>query len=294
MIESNAKPHGPSQRTRCNSVLIGVVVFFFAFNAATARFLSGGPNDQWLEAIYLGAIVFQPIALGMWAALAGSSMLINVSLALPCLMLLIVATGLDRNVYTDVQRSEFFYFALTGITVFAVAALVFGVVAGLARLRIVSDDKLPQAAAPRLRFSIKYLLVLTTLFALVLAIVTQLSFQTEPPPPNWIFGPGFFIYILAVGGSTLTAAILPTMSLPLIILYGRATRGVLWIATTVWAGVPFLVALIWGAFEDEWPDILLFLLLVQLGAAIAGAMSAVALRFGGFRLVRREPLVPST
>jgi hypothetical protein len=293
MISSNANPPSNVNRTRFSSVLASLVVVFFVFNATTAWIFSGGGYEDWLEAIFVGALVFQPIAFGVWSALAGSSILINLSLAVPCLMLLIVATGLDRDGYTDVQRREFGHFAMTALAIFAVALILSLAMRRFARLQIVSDADPLQVAAPRLRFSIKYLLVLTTLYAVVLAIVTQLNFQTEPPPPNWIFGPDFYLRILLVGGTAFSIAVIPTFAVPLLVLNGHISGRVVRAVAIFWFIVTLLLTGIWGAFEDAWPDILVFLLLVQLGAVIAGAPSAIVLRANGYRLVRREHPVHS-
>jgi hypothetical protein len=45
----------------------------------------------------------------------------------------------------------------------------------------------------------------------------------------------------------------------------------------------------WGGLEDDWTDAFKNVLLVQLGAAIAGTISGLILRWGGFRLVHRAP-----
>jgi hypothetical protein len=80
---------------------------------------------------------------------------------------------------------------------------------------------------------------------------------------------------------------LPTLAVPLLILYGRASKRVLQNAIVFWVVATMLLVGIWGSLEGGWLDTLKFLLLVQLGAVVAGAISAFALRRGGFRLLRR-------
>jgi hypothetical protein len=268
MIESKSAIKAISSRGRANLVLIGWIVLCFSFNVATAWFFSGGHDNDWIEIVLIGTMVFQPIAVGLWAALAGGSTLINASLAAPCLVLLIVATGLDRDGFTDIQRGEAIAFAIAGLTVFAIAFVIFLVIRWLKRLRIDRHDSSSDASAPAFQFSIRFLLALTTLYALMLAILVRLSFDTGPPPSYFPLGPDFFIRILTFGGATFFAVVLPTMAIPLFILYGSAPRRLLRNAIVFWAFVTLLIAGIWGALEGYPLNVLMFMLLIQLGATI--------------------------
>jgi hypothetical protein len=290
MSESTANLSSLPHEIRPSLVLMSVVALYFAFNAATAWFFSNGGISDWVEVAFIGMLVFQPIAMGMWTALASGLTLLNATLAVPCLMALIVATGFDRNGYADIQRSEFIIFAVTGFVIFALAMLLFLAVRRRTQLRIEPHHGAFFPIAPGFHFGIRFLLTLTTLCAIVLAILVRLNFQTEPRPQTFlVFGPDFFIRIFAVAGTILSAAVLPTMAVPLFILYGRASKRALRNAIVFGALATLLVVGVCGALEDNLLDAFKGVLLVQLGATIAGTISGLALRWGGFRLVRRAP-----
>jgi hypothetical protein len=142
-----------------------------------------------------------------------------------------------------------------------------------------------------MKFSLKYLFALITICAITIGLATQLKFRTKPPS-GFNFGPDFFIAILLIGGAAITAAILPTTAIPLAILHGSPTPRLLKWAACIWAA--FTGAIFVALFDiDDASSTLTVVLLAQLGAALAGALTAWPLRIAGLRLVRPISPAPS-
>jgi hypothetical protein len=152
--------------------------------------------------------------------------------------------------------------------------------------RIRAANEPSTSISPAFKFSIKYLLVLITIYSVVLGMTSQLQFQTNPSS-SVFFGPAFFIEIVVFGGAVVSAALLPTTAIPLSILYGSVTRSAVAKLFIFWAVVTGTVVLFTLDMDD--PSVLGFLLLAQFGSAIAGALAALLLRRAGLKLVQDRP-----
>lgn len=300
MTETIADSARPATRQRAAGVLAGVFFAYTVFNLISA--LLWHEDDSLITWPIMGAYIVQPMLFGTWAALASGSLWTRLPIVVPSLMLLIVAQGIGMTNIGDVERRNFVATVIAGFIIFSAAFVVFLIVRKLASLRIALPQSESTTDSTRIRFSIKYLLSLLTVYAVLFGITSQLRFQQEPSPPSFIFGPDFFIEVLIVGGLTLSAAVLPTLVVPLFILYGRPPKRLLWLAIAFWAAVFSTIIAYWAFGEGEdMPEMLGVILLSQLGAVIVEALTALSLRRVGYRLVRTrsaatpipQPPVPS-
>ena len=275
-----------SARDHSSWALAGVVLAYVAISSS-AQWYFAGHEESSLSGIMLGLLVFQPIMLGIWTALGTGSILIRIPIVIPCLMLLFVAPGYVPEAYKQMQLGEFVAAVLTGYGIYAISTILFLLFRRYTHFRIRSANEAPTGNPPTFNFSIKYLLALVTIYAVVLGMMSQLRFQTEPPSGR-IFGPSFFIFLIVIGGAVASAAVLPTTAAPLSILHGSITRRAVAQAFVFWAVVTGAIVVFTIDLED--PSVMGFILLTQFGSTIAGVLAAKLLRGSGLRLVRDCPL----
>jgi hypothetical protein len=160
-------------------------------------------------------------------------------------------------------------------------------VSKLAGWKILNPRQAAETSAPLNQFSLKYLLTLMTVCAILLGVGRVLASRqgwatSESTSRNVLES-----IIIPVGFITL--AMIPSIVVPLLILSGRPSTRLAVILPLGWA------ALTWLAVEtivaiDGPPDKLEIAKAVvglQLGAAVAGLVSAVVVRYCGYRLIRR-------
>jgi hypothetical protein len=207
-------------------------------------------------------------------------------IVIPCLLMLVVAPGLRKASLADVERREFVVAVLVGMAIFAVTTALILTLRWFTGLRV-EPITVQTAGQSSVRFSMKYLLATISLYAVVLGMIVQLAFQAEPPPPTFsLFGPDFYIRVLIFGGAVLFAILLPTISVPLLVLCPRVSKRAYPIAVACWAIATLPIVEVWFMVDGEpWLRTLQFVLIVQLGAILAGVLTALAMRLGGFRLV---------
>jgi hypothetical protein len=94
---------------------------------------------------------------------------------------------------------------------------------------------------------------------------------------------------IMVAGYVFVGAVLPTVSIPLIILRGWPSNRTIMIALTLYvvATVPLLAFSFSDGGNDNYRE-LTALLVAQLGSALAGALTALPLSIFGLRLVRNH------
>ncbi len=288
MTESDANVHdGPPDRPP-TIVLAGIVLALIALNVlATWLYRFAGPPDDWLLALTWGVWVFEPILFGVWAALGGGSLVTRLPIAIPFLLMLFVAPGLNKASFADMERFEFIIMVLAGMAIFAVATMLFLAARWFTGLRIEAPAAAQIGDRCRVRFSMKYMLTLITVYAVLFGMATQLKFRTEPPPPSFIvFGPDFYIHVFALGGAIVSGILLPIIAVPLFVLRQQFSKRAAQFAVAFWLVVTVLAAPIFAFLAEESPlEVLQFTLLIQLGATFVGLLVALPMRWVGFRLV---------
>jgi hypothetical protein len=271
----------------------GIVVAYVVANVLMFWLLNRvrRPSD-YIEAFVIGALVVEPISIGIWTALGSGALLTRLPMALLSISLLILSVQMpEPNFGRGLDRDDFLALVLSGTILFTLSTLIFLIVRWFTRFRIEDRRSSQLDGRAPVRFSMKYLLALITLAAIALGMFSQLRFKEPPSRP--FLGPEFVYYVMIIGGAILASVSLPTIAVPAFILSQRISKRAAGFAIGFW----FIVALIWILIlaineVDEWLEIISYGLLVQLAAAIAGALTAVPLRLAGFRLVRRPKVHP--
>jgi hypothetical protein len=266
-----------------NLALVGVVIALALLNSAATAFWPD-TGDDYLAVFAWAIFGFEPIAFGVWTALGAGSILKHLPVAVPCLMLLFVAPGYVPNAFADLRQTEFTMAVAMGFAVYAATTLLFLIFRRFTGFRISPSINQAPSDNARIKFGIKDLLALITLYSIVLGLSTQLKFDTKPATNTWILGPDFYIAVILYGGSTLAGAILPTVIVPLSILHGRPSRRAVYSVTALWAAIVLAIALLFDGNPKI--ELAMFVVFTQLIAATIGAFVAIALRCAGLRLVR--------
>jgi hypothetical protein len=286
-VTSSAAPAAPpTSNDHSYFTLAGVVLAYAVLNFFI---LLIWPDNAWdvAEAVVFGGMVFQPISFGLWTALGAGSILTRLPLSVPCLMFLFVVPGYVPDNYADTQQRDFIATVAAGFVMYAATVILFLIFRRFTGFRIERPRPESPHGASGVKFGIKYLFALLTIFAVVLGLATQLKLQTTPTPPNFFFGPNFYIEILAIIGSAIYTAVLPTLVVPLSILHGRLTRSALLWSLAIW--LVFMTSLVVILFDSgDVLEAIGFMLLAQLGAVMLGAATAFPLRVFGLRLIRRD------
>ena len=269
----------------------GIVVALATLNCAILWWYPSPPNDLF-EVAFFGIWAFQPLLLGTWTALGAGRLVTRAPLVIPCLMLVIVTPSVVPKGFNDVERSEFLVITGVGFAMLAAMSAIMYLVRWFTGWRILISR---QATFDQLRlqFDIKYLLVLITLYAVSLAVISRMEF--EPPEASPFFGPDFFLHVAAVGGSAIAAILLPIISVPLFVLMTFASRRFVLLSAGFWVLVTTVMATIGTVLDGtSFAETVMWIILMQSSAAILGVCVALALRVTGYRLISiksREPRV---
>lgn len=274
--------------TCCRSTLptlAGTVVAFVALNSlllTLSRVRS--VENSFVAYVMLGMAIVQPILFGMWTALATGPVLQQLMAVAPCVMLsLVIPMHFSPDKDRLLQR-DFLAVASATWSIFAASLLLFSIFR-FCRFRIRHTAIQPDHSTSNFHFGIKHLLVLMTAYAAALGFTAGLTFRPEPETtfPNF-FGPNFVFFIAFFWGGLLSAAALPTSAIPLAILHEYPSRPAIQLAIAFWLIVTLALGLF--LYGEEGPIVFAVVLLAQLGAAITGTLTALALRRAGVRLVR--------
>jgi hypothetical protein len=241
---------------------------------------------EWVGFIVMGVMLAQPIMFAAWCVLGPPPLIKRVPLTIATLAGLLMCRYLikwDLLTGSSKERSDAGMLVLPA-AIFAGGIVVMTIVRAIARWRIDTAIEEPASAATLNQFTMKYLLVLTTLCAILLGIGRTISVD------SWFPGTGtrnFVVEFLMMSGILLLAT-LPGLFIPLAVLSARPPMRVLvalpfaWLALT-WLAVECIVA---SQKEDRW-EVFGDIGLIQLGAVAIGVFSAVVLRMGGYRLFRQ-------
>jgi hypothetical protein len=287
----------PNLRDRAPLILSCIAAAYVALGAIL-WWASNAAEDGISGAIALATLVAQPMLIGVWTALGAGSILTRLPLAIPCTAFQVIVLAYIPRVRSTLQREEFYIYLVAGLAIWAAATIVFLIVRRFSGLRIQHVAPQPDIKPAGLQFSIRYLLTLTTLYAVALGSIIQVEFKPPPPLPFWgfMFGPDFLMTVVAVGGAIMFAALLPTMAVPLAILHGRPSRRPITWVIGLWIVITLSI-IIFTIDQEENPLLTLgFLLLTQATAAAIGAGTALALRYAGLKLTRTSlpPPHPAT
>jgi hypothetical protein len=268
--------------------LPSAVMVLAAFNAVfdpAEQSSSGGFSST--DVLLAGMAAALPGVFGTYAALRPPPIAIPILTSLIALSVVLIARPVVewwfavpslRTKYFDATMLVIFWFE------FAIAVIVVAILRAVFRFRLVNPAWLESAETSRARLSLRALILLMTLAAIVLAMLRGIGvFARAPDNESWreIAASAYFSCQLA------TPLVLP---IPLVAFAGLSSRFPKW---ELLIGFLALVGLsaygYWAVFEavgfpgqDVWPRILT----IQAGAIVLSAMTVAVLRLAGFRLVR--------
>ncbi|HEY3394669.1 MAG TPA: hypothetical protein VGK58_18325 [Lacipirellulaceae bacterium] len=168
---------------------------------------------------------------------------------------------------------------------FAAALIAMFLLQIVTRWRIRNSRAIEVGTLPANQFSIKYLLVLTAVCAVVLGVGRALFSSVDwSNYPSWRDIGGLIARIWII-----LLVMLPAIALPIVALLPRPTPRIILVASAS-SVILSLVAIETIILLDNPPrgDVTLTILSVQLGAVLASVASALLLRFAGYRLARRS------
>jgi hypothetical protein len=251
------------------------------FNALT--FSSAQSNlPDWLVALIVGAWVVQPLVYAAGVALGDGHWATRLPLTFLCLVLGVSALAANKKAVARVEQYEF-------LTLAATAAAIFVLTSGILRLgrRLRGWQMRRQERNSdwqRVQFSVGYLLVLTTLAAVALGTLSQMTFQ--PPRAEFsILGPSFVIFVITVGAAYCFVSLLPVLAAALAIL-SSGELGNYWRRI---AGLWLVIALVVVVSSAAWLNATVGssikgMLAVQVGGASVAALGVLLARGAGYRL----------
>jgi hypothetical protein len=296
MTQSDAISQDDRSAKQAVLVLAAVVVVLALLNLGIAWL---DPSLDWLEILAIGVWVFEPTLFGIWTALGGGALVTRLPLAVPCLLMLWIAPGLNKATFAGMERYEFIIIVCAGLTIFALAMLICLVVRWLTGCRIEHANAAKTIGTARVQFSLKYLLTTVTLWAVVLGMAAQLTFRAKPPPPSFFNfgGAEFYLYVSFLGGAVVSAVLLPINAVPVVLLRPQFSLRAVRFAIAAWFVVTMLATGIFAYLNKSEMNPLLdvlweqffAVLLLQLGATVVGLLVVLPLRRAGFRLISGRP-----
>jgi hypothetical protein len=281
MSESSAELHGASFR-RHWLALAAIVVGHAVLSAICNPFVARSSNQpDWIEMLTVGLMFSQPFLFGTWAALGPPPAMKRVPLSAASLVLVELASAI-----ASVGDYEPELFAIT-FSLFGTSILLMLIVRKTARWQIGTERDAGRGATAVNQFSLKYLLILTTVCASLLGVARVLvSMSTLQRSPVW--QPDLAELLVPIG--LVTLAIFPAVLVPLVALFPRPTMKILITVPCLWLALAWLAVEAVVALGNETRvDVIRDIALLQLSAMTSGLLSTLVLRVAGYRLLRRAP-----
>jgi hypothetical protein len=284
MVDSAQVAHVSWLERQPSLALLAIVAAACALNFASV-WLGGGLDGSWLAPVIPGVWVMEPMLYGAWTAIGPGFFVTRLPLVAMCLMLSIAALGFAAATYADLERYEFVTLLVAGVAIYALATGMLLVVRWLVGLRI-DDKQLRIVRKLPIQFSIAYLLILTTVVAIMVALFSSTTFS-EPRPQLFSFGPGFFIEIIAFGSSCCCAALLPVLAAALLVMRAERSKNGMLLVGATWLITTVILMFIAVRMGGEWDWDVVFVPFVQMGGAAFAAFAAFLARAAGYRLYSR-------
>ena len=156
-----------------------------------------------------------------------------------------------------------------------------------------------------LNFSLKYLLLIITLYAIAIGLTHQLKFSNDPALIQSSVADSYFeeLWSDLLMGARYTGQMLPVLPIPLLILYDKPSRRAVAIVIAFWLFVTgsFVCYAIIASGDNIWAMLsedsiwgfTVILGIPQASTAVAGILTAVSLRLVGVRLIRVPHIKPA-
>ena len=266
-------------------IVLGVVVIA---NAACDLFLSSNLTGRFPRLLAMGVLFSQPLFLGAWAAFGPPPAVKRLPLTLIALVVITIANGLrSSNLH-----AEYLELLLIEFGIFFASAVVLTIVAKIRRWRISRNDSGGEQALNR--FSLRYLVGLTTMVAILLGVGRILVPTSSTPPSSGSLWD--LLLRLAVPCGTILLATFPVLSVPLLVLSTRvnyiaavAAMLIVWTASFLCA-----IATIVSYSTEPLQQIVIDIAGLQIAGTAVGIAFALGVRFAGYRLTRYPPSPSST
>lgn len=259
-------------------VLLALLVLAHAiFNACYEPF----DGVEKARIVIMGVVLLQPVIFAIWTVLGPPPAYKRLPFTVAAFVFIVLAGSVNSREWLSL---DYVIVATAFFSVTIVAMLIAGKLTGW-RIRTMRENYVSAAAINQ--FSLKYLIGITTLCAVLLGAGRILAARTDWSESNtWTM---LLSQMFAPLGLMLLVT-LPAIILPLIILSRRPPTILLVIFPFIWVGLSWLaVETIVATGAPPRGEVFRDVLLIQLGAAIAGAFSAGLVRLAGFRLLRRQP-----
>ena len=229
-------PSCPQSNYRPVLAYCGVIIGYITFNSLALSVMHYQPREnEYLIAFAVGAFVFEAVSVGMWLAMGTGAFVMRLPFVIASICIVCTAIGLAATSVEPVERIDFIAILLSASLIVFLAFILFLIVPGLFDAASCLKIRRRGGEAGKVRFSMRYLLTLTTVVAIALGTASQLKFKNPDPRP--FFGPGFAIYIMIVGGLMMSYVVLPAAAVPLIVLQGGALKRALGFAAGFWFAV---------------------------------------------------------
>lgn len=283
-------PNAPDPgRLRAWLTLAGLVLCFSLLNAfASLAIEKAGPlTSIGIAFLLMGGLAAQPMLLGFWVAAGPASLLLRLPGTLAVLATLTLAIAFaarESEVQPEAGAHLLVNLSVAGLVTMACAAIIGAVFRKATRRRV--QRHFPDAPERPFQFSIKYLLGLTALCAVLLSLAMSFipsirNVAAEPYFSRTILDMtlyGLFELAVCLPAAVVPWAILSSLPMSKLLLRG----GLYWSVTSIVGSTVFSVYYPTGSAA-----MIGYLLGLQAGAAATGFVSAVVLRSAGYRLTRK-------
>jgi hypothetical protein len=272
---------------RAWSVLVAIVAGYAMYNVVTHFIVenadSHGPSIVMFA--FVGGGFVQAFLLGLWTALGPGLLRVRLPLTVVAAVLAVCASAAPAFWR---EGPDPLAGAIAGIvTGIALPSFVLAMLLGVIfrwwtrqAIRWKLNKSVAKAANP-FQFSIRYLLGLTALCALVLAMVAPFLRTMELPPDSW----AEVLLRFVISAAVIFAIGLPTLVIPWAILTIQPRERLIAIGAGFWIlWTPTIIGLFAYFVRDSevWPA----LLAAQFGAAMLATSTTILLYAADYRLVR--------
>jgi hypothetical protein len=253
----------------------------------------GGGSDEFLTMLCMGVVFMQPIVFAMWTAIGPPPAMKRIPYTLAGFIIVVFATCVVAQL--RLSSSNFpsnrigLEFLIVPGALYAAAIIVALAVRIVTRWHIGNSRGNAGPATPVNQFSIRNLLVLTAVCAVLLGIGRWLAISSESFDASWVEIGRIVARIWLI-----LFVMIPAILITLTVISFRPTLRMC--LGTVFSGC----VLAWVAIEtiillDNPPrrEVTRQVLFIQLGAMLGGIASALMLRFAGYRLFRKSKAAPA-
>jgi hypothetical protein len=261
---------------------------FAVMNPLLPRFRPNEPLDMFL----MGSLFVEPVLFATWMSFGPGAAVKRVPLTIVTFVLVMLASVFNLWSLLEGGGTRGAGLLIPSLALFGLMACALSVVRWRIAWQIGLSPGVTREGLTSNRFSLKYLLVWMSVFAVLTVAVRGFIFEHSPPLELMPFTIVLACFLLMV---------LPATCISFVVLSPRVSVGVMLLSPLLWAGLAWLTieAMLAAAakFEITPKDrkaITFFVIMTQLGSVAAGLVSALMLRIAGFRLYRRRSIMNTT